>query len=201
MRTRFADDISHLPTHAFGHRSVTWWGTLGFIAIESTVFALGGMVYLYLAGLAETWPPGRLAPPDLFWGSLFTLVLLVSMIPNVWLKRAAEREDERASKINLAVLLLFGALLLVIRGFEFAHLNVRWDENAYGSISEVMLGAHTLHLGTDLGESVILTVLAFRYGLSGRKFADVSEDAIYWNFVLAAWLPNYLLIYWLPRWL
>jgi heme/copper-type cytochrome/quinol oxidase subunit 3 len=201
VRTEFARDVSHLPTHAFGHRSITWWGTLGFIAIESTVFMLGGMAYLYLAGLAETWPPGQLPPPDLFWGTLFTVVLVLSMVPNIRLKRAAEREDERASKINLVVLFVFGVALLGIRALEFAHLNVRWDENAYGSITWVMLGAHTLHLATDFGDSTVLTVLAFRYGLRGRKFADVSEDAIYWNFVLAAWLPNYVLIYLVPRWL
>jgi heme/copper-type cytochrome/quinol oxidase subunit 3 len=64
-----------------------------------------------------------------------------------------------------------------------------------------MLGAHTLHLGTDFGESVVLAALSFRHGLSGRKFTDVSEDAIYRNFVVVAWLPIYVLIYWLPRWL
>jgi heme/copper-type cytochrome/quinol oxidase subunit 3 len=190
-----------LPTYAFGSRSITWWGNLGFIAIESTVFILGGASYLYLAGLADSWPPGRLLPPDLLRGSLFLGVLAASMLPNVREKRAAEAEDEWGSKIYLVVMLVFGAVLLVIRGFEFAHLNVRWDENAYGSITYVMLGAHTLHLGTYFGESLVLTVLAFRHGLSGRKFTDVSDDAIYWNFVFIAWLPIYVLIYLLPRWL
>jgi heme/copper-type cytochrome/quinol oxidase subunit 3 len=201
VRARFVEDVGSLPTHALGHRSITWWGTLGFIAIESTVFVLGGASYLYLAGLADSWPPGRQPPPDLLWGTLFTVVLILSMIPNVWMKRAAEHEDERKSKISILIMLLFGAILLVIRGFEFSHLNVRWDENAYGSITYVMLGAHTLHLGTDFGESVVLGVLAFRHGLQGRKFTDVSEDAIYWNFVFIAWLPIYALIYLLPRWL
>jgi heme/copper-type cytochrome/quinol oxidase subunit 3 len=100
----------------------------------------------------------------------------------------------------LVVLLAFGIALLVIRGFEFANLNVRWDTNAYGSITWVMLGLHTLHLGTDIGDSDVLTVLALQKGLQGRKFADVSENAIYWNFVVAAWLPVYGLIYFVPRW-
>lgn len=199
MQTRYACDLSGLGTHGHGHRSVTWWGTLGFIAIEGTVFVLAGASYVYLMTREAGWPP-REPPPDLLWGSLFTAVLLVSMVPNVWLKRAAEREDERKSQILLVVLLLFGVALLVIRGLEFAHLNVRWDTNAYGSLTWVMLGLHTLHLGTDFGDSAVLTVLALRKGVEGRKFADVSEDAVYWNFVLAAWLPVYALIYLVPRW-
>lgn len=199
MQTRFAQDLSHLGTHGFGHRSVTWWGTLGFIAIEGTVFVLAGAAYVYLMNQVDQWPPG-VPPPGLLWGTLFTVVLLVSMIPNVWLKRVSDEEDERKSQILLLVLLAFGIALLVIRGFEFANLNVRWDTNAYGSITWVMLGLHTLHLATDVGDSAVLTVLALQKGLQGRKFADVSENAIYWNFVVAAWVPVYGLIYLVPRW-
>ena len=33
-------DVSHLPTVAFGTRSLTWWGVMGMMAIEGTVFVL-----------------------------------------------------------------------------------------------------------------------------------------------------------------
>ena len=32
-------DVSGLPDYAFGHRSRLWWGTAGFIVIDSTAFA------------------------------------------------------------------------------------------------------------------------------------------------------------------
>ena len=38
-----------------------------------------------------------------------------------------------------------------------------------------------------------------RHGIEARRFIDVSENALYWRFVWLAWLPIYLLIYWLPR--
>ena len=38
-------DVSGLPTYAFGNRSVMWWGTLGMILIESTVFAIAMVTY------------------------------------------------------------------------------------------------------------------------------------------------------------
>ena len=52
-------DVSPLPTHAFGHRSVMWWATMCMIAIEGTAFALAITSYLYLKGRVPHWPPGR----------------------------------------------------------------------------------------------------------------------------------------------
>lgn len=195
---RFAADLSLLPTHGYGPRSTTWWGTLGFVAIEATVFVLAAGTYLYLMAQADQWPP-NLPPPDLTYATIFTVVLLVSELPNVWLKRVAEREEATKSRIALVVLLLVGFALLAIRVFEFGALNCRWDDNAYGSIVWTILGLHTFHLATDIGETVVLTVLAFVHEVDGRRFGDFSDDAVYWHFVVAAWLPIYVLLYWVPR--
>jgi cytochrome c oxidase subunit III len=75
-------DLAALPTHGFGRRSVTWWGTLGFIVIEATAFVLAFATYFYLMGRVDQWPP-NVPPPDPFWGMLFTTILLVSMAPNL----------------------------------------------------------------------------------------------------------------------
>ena len=50
-------DVSPLPDYAFGHRSLLWWATLSMIAIESTMFALLAMSYIYLKGRVVQWPP------------------------------------------------------------------------------------------------------------------------------------------------
>ena len=95
---------------------------------------------------------------------------------------------------------LFGVVPLAIRWFEFKALNIFWDTNAYGSMLWVLLGLHTTHLLTDVGETIVLTVLMFtRHGKSGRRFADVEDNVFYWDFVVVAWLPLYFLIYWMPR--
>jgi heme/copper-type cytochrome/quinol oxidase subunit 3 len=38
-----------------------------------------------------------------------------------------------------------------------------------------------------------------RYGRSRRRFGDIQDNALYWNFVVLAWLPIYGCIYWIPR--
>jgi heme/copper-type cytochrome/quinol oxidase subunit 3 len=92
-----------------------------------------------------------------------------------------------------------GLLTLAIRAFEFAHLNVSWDQNAYGSILWVILGLHATHLVTDVGDTLVLTVLMFTRHATPRRFSDVTDNAFYRYFVVLSWLPLYFLIYWVPR--
>ena len=191
-------DVSALPTIAFSHRSLMWWGTLGLMAIEGTVFALTVMTYFYLRSHAETWPLTA-PPPELLWGTLNTVIMLVSLVPNHLAKRAAERLDLQGVRVWLWVGIAVGVAFLVVRGFEFAGLNTRWDSNAYGSVVWLLLGFHTTHLVTDVFDSVVLGVLFFTGPLEGKRFTDVSENAFYWYFVVFSWLPIYLVIYWGAR--
>jgi heme/copper-type cytochrome/quinol oxidase subunit 3 len=78
---------------------------------------------------------------------------------------------------------------------------VRWDANAYGSAVWFLLGLHTTHLITDAYDSLVLLVLFFTGPLEGKRFVDVSENALYWYFVVCAWLPIYGVLYWAPRWM
>ena len=82
---------------------------------------------------------------------------------------------------------------------KFAHLNTRWDNSAYGSVVWLILGLHTTHLATDVGDTVVLTVLMFTVHAKPRRFSDVSDNVFYWNFVVLAWLPLYVLLDWMPR--
>lgn len=195
---KFMGDLSHLDPHGHSHRSLTWWGMMGMVAVEATVFALAAAAYLYLANHSRLWPPHQL-PPSLFWGTLFTIVTVVSFVPNMWMNRVAEKELLRPVQLGLIVMNVFGFALVAIRYMEFKHLNVAWSDSAYGSIVVVILGLHTVHLVTDLIDTLVLTVLMFTRHAKGRRFVDTAENAIYWNFVVFAWLPFYVLLYWAPR--
>lgn len=197
---RFTGDLAHLPTHAFGHRSLTWWGIIGFMLIEGGFFALAIAAYFYLMSQEQSWPPTPFHPPAWLAGTLFTLVMLLSEIPNSVTKRAAEAGRLREVRPLLLLMTGIGLVLLIIRAFEFMSLNVWWYDNAYGSIVWALLVLHTTHILTDWGDTAVLAALMHtRHGIVGRRFVDVSENALYWRFVWIAWLPIYFLIYWLPR--
>ncbi|WP_225768545.1 cytochrome c oxidase subunit 3 [Inquilinus sp. Marseille-Q2685] len=196
MKIRPVADVSNLPTYGFGSQSPIWWGTLAFVALEGTGFALAIGAYLYLAHLAPSWP---IAPPqhDIWAATILTLLLLASVVPNLLLDRWAKRQDLRKVRFGLVVMSLFGIAPLVARIFEFGALTVLWDTNAYGSVIWFLLGLHTTHLLTDAGDTIVLTVLMFtRHARSGKRLSDVSDNAFYWHFVVASWLPIYLLLYW-----
>ena len=192
-------DLSDLPTFAFGPRALTWWGTLGFMALEGSGFVLAAGAYLYLMTLAPKWPLNA-AQPDYGAGTIVTILLLISEPLNVLLAKWARACDMRKVRLGLVGMSLLGLAPLVVRWFEFPALLIRWDSNAYGSALWFLLGLHTLHLLTDVGDTLVLTALMFtRHGHNGRRFSDVSDNAFYWDFVVLSWLPIYFIIYWLPR--
>jgi cytochrome c oxidase subunit III len=191
-------DVSGLPTYAYGNRSLMWWGTLGLVLIESTVFALALMAYYYLRENSYLWPPGHV-PPNIVLGTLNTAILLVSAIPNQWTKRVAEKEDLHGVRIGLVICNLFALAFLIVRVFEFRGLHTSWNDSAYGSAVFALMTLHTVHLVTDFIDTVVLNVLMFTGPLSGKRFVDVSENALYWYFVVISWLPIYATVYLSPR--
>jgi cytochrome c oxidase subunit III len=192
-------DVSTLPPGAFGLRSLMWWGTGGMMLIEGQAFALAIGVYFYLRTLTPAWPPDGTPPPDLLWGTINTAVLLLSGIPNHLARLAAERVDRRAVCLWMVVCLVFAVAFNGLRFVEFQHLQVSWMRNAYGSAVWLLLGLHTVHTLTDLLDSAVLTVLVFTGPVEEKRYVDVSENAVYWYFVMFAWLPIYGVIYWAPR--
>jgi cytochrome c oxidase subunit 3 len=198
VNARATIDVSKLPTYVFGHRGLMWWGTLGLVVIEGTVFAIALVVYYYLRGLAIEWPIGS-APPELLYGTLNTALLLVSGIPNTLAAKAAKQENLTGVRLWIVVCALFALAIQIVRIYEFPALNTHWQWNAYGSIVYALLALHTVHLVTDFVDTVVLAVLMFTGPLNGRRYVDVAENADYWWFVILAWLPIYFTIYLVPR--
>jgi heme/copper-type cytochrome/quinol oxidase subunit 3 len=198
MKERAVEDVSALPETDFGSATTPFWGTLAFILIEGAGFALSIGAYLYLWLVNSQWPIG--APPPNHWpATVLTLVLLASLWPNLRADAVGRAYDLRGTRFYLIVMCAVGLIALAIRGYEFANLNVRWDANAYGSILWFVLGLHTTHLATDVGDSIVLAVLMFTRHATPRRFSDVTDNAFYWAFVVVSWLPLYVLLYWVPR--
>jgi heme/copper-type cytochrome/quinol oxidase subunit 3 len=197
---RFALDVAKLPDFAFGHQGLIWWGTIGFMVIEGSMFVMVLITYFFLRTRVAEWPPS-LPNPDVTLGTINTLVLLASIVPNQMLERAAERIDLARVRRLLLVCLPFGFAFLTIRVFEFSSLGARWDSNAYGSIVWFLMGLHTAHMVTEVAETSVLTALMHTAHVEKKRFVDVSENAFYWYFVVLSWIPIYLAVYFAPRWL
>jgi cytochrome c oxidase subunit 3 len=198
VKPPFELDVSGLPTYGFGTRMTMWWGTLAFCVLEGAGFALAAAAYLFLWVNNPDWPI-ETGPPGLLWSTLVLVVMLASLWPNLLATRNARNEDLPRVRRDLVILSAIGVALLVLRWFEFTTLGVAWDRNAYGSLVWVLLGLHTAHLLTDLGDTLVLTALMFTRHAHGKRFSDVEDNAFYWNFVVLAWVFLYALLYWVPR--
>ncbi|HVX81622.1 MAG TPA: cytochrome c oxidase subunit 3 [Devosiaceae bacterium] len=198
MKTRVVGDLSGLDKHGSGARLVTWWGTIGFMSLEGMGFVLGAGSFLYLGWHTPTWAAG--APPqEVIWPTVFTAILVLSLIPNYAIMKRAQAQDNGTVRALLVLMSVIGVLAVGVRGYEFTQLNIGWYTNAYGSLLWVLLGLHTTHLLTDLADTIVLTALFFTRHCPTRRFSDADENAMYWNFVVIAWLPFYVLLYWVPR--
>ena len=195
---RFALDVAPLPTYGFGHRSILWWATICMIAIEAMAFALVITSYLYLKGRVPHWP-AAVPVPGLFWGTVNLAIMIVSMVPNELTKRAAERFDRGSVKLWITASAALAIAFTIVRFLEFSTLNVRWDTNAYGSVTWTLLGFHTVHVLTDVVDTIVLAAIMFVGPVDEHRFVDVSENSFYYYFVVLTWLPIYGVLYLAPR--
>jgi heme/copper-type cytochrome/quinol oxidase subunit 3 len=199
MSGKVIGDLSDLPTSGFRHHGLWFWAGAGFMLIEGTGFALAMAAYLYLMNSAGQWPLAGVAP-DLLWGTANTAFLAASLVPNVFASRAARKRDLSATRFWTLVMAAVGVGTLVLRGFEFPHLNTRWDQDAYGSVVWALILMHTVHLITDFIDTAFLAVFLHTHPVDSERFSDTDDNAGYWAFIVLWWLPLYALIYWAPRW-
>jgi len=191
--------VADLPPSASGARHLVWWGNIGFMLIEGAGFALAAAAYLYFMTQAPAWPPKGDALPGLLWSGIFTAGLLSSEILNLYVLRCAKARHVAGVRWGSLAMVAIAVLLMVPRGFEFAHLGVPWHHDAYGSVIWLLLVLHTTHLVTDWGETAVIAMWLFTHEVGDDQFADVEDNSNYWTFVVLAWLPLYVLLYWAPR--
>lgn len=192
-------DVSPLPTEGFGVASPTWWGTIGFMLIEGSTLVLCAFAYMYLSRRSPVWPPSGTPLPNLLLGTVVAAALVVSLIPAVFLNRAAKNLDRGAVLRWLLIGTAVEAVIVALRGLELHALPTRWDASAYGSALWFTLGFHTTLLALDFGETLVFGVLFLKGPIEKRHFADVSDAVMYWFFVALTWLPLYFMLYVSPR--
>lgn len=198
MKTHLHMDLSKVQTQGFGHRVIPWWGTMGFMLIEGMGFVLAIGIFLYAPLTDAQWPRGFPVQP-LLWSTSFTLLLVLSLIPNWLVIQRAKAHDNATLKPLLVLMSAIGVVALVIRWFELQALTIHWDTNVYGSLLWVLLGLHTTHLLTDVADTIVMTAIFFTGHTPQGRFSDADENAFYWVFVVVGWLPIYALLYWSNR--
>jgi len=198
-QTRIVGDLASLPHSTRGAAHLIWWGNLGFMLIEGTAFLLAIGAYLFLSSRSPHWPPVGDPLPNLLWSGVFTVALLASEIPNLWVKHRTAAHEAGKVRIGVLAMTVIGLVLLALRGVEIAYLAPSWHRDAYGSVLWMLMILHTSHVLTEWGETFVQAIWLYTHRIGDDQFSDVEDNCNYWTFVVLAWIPIYAVLYWLPR--
>ena len=200
-------DVRDLPAIGFDHRAPLWWGNTLLLFIETTMFGILIAMYFSIAMNTNPFPPPRVdrfpvlynPVPDLFLPVIGLIVLLLSLIPGIWLDIAARRRDAGSAKIAILFTLGFNIAAIVIRYYEFDSLHFKWNDNAYGSITWIILGIHMFHLIVMLCEDTYLTIWTYTKELDDKHALDLTVLAVYWYWIVGIWIVLFTIVYLVPR--
>jgi cytochrome c oxidase subunit III len=200
-------DVSDLPSTEFDHRSPLWWGNLIGLMIETAMFGIMIAVFFTVAMNLRPFPPPRVdrfpvlldSEPNLTLPIIGLLVLLISLVPGILLDLAGRRRDVKSIKILLPVTLSINLALILIRYYEFDSLHFKWNDNAYGSATWMILGLHMFHLIVLFCEDVYLTVWTFVRGIDEKHALDLTVAAVYWYWIVGMWVLLFPIVYLVPR--
>jgi cytochrome c oxidase subunit 3 len=193
-------DLSELPTVAFGTRALTTWGTMGFMLAEGMTLAILAASYLYLRRNFSQWPPAGTPLPDLLVPTANLVVLLLNVVAAKLWEKPATRLDADGVRRWLWVGTLLSLAATVLRWFELDATHTRWNVNAYGSAVWLLLITHGTLLLADFGETLVIALIFTRGRHESKHFVDAADNAFYTYFMVAIWVPLYVMLYLYPRW-
>jgi len=196
-------DVSALTEGTADSRALIWWGNLGMMAIEGTMFAMALATYLYLRSVNLDWPPSTVPKPDLLMPTINAALLLLSCIAALVVDRASITKNMIAIRSGQVACIVAGIAFLTIRfAIVVPGLGYKWSDHAYGSIVWTIIGMHTLHMVAATGETAMLFVYGLFKPVMKKHLLDFRCTAVYWYFVALTWVPFYFVIFlepWMHR--
>jgi cytochrome c oxidase subunit 3 len=200
-------DVSKLPTTLFDAHSALWWGNALLLAIETAMFGILIAIYFSVMMQTEPFPPPRVERlpvlyesfPNLKLPIIGLMVIVASLIPSIMLDKSARNKQVGMIKILLPITLTFNIVAIVIRYYEFDSLLFKWEDNAYGSITWMILGMHMFHLIVLACEDVFLLAWTYVKGVDDKHLLDLTVLGVYWYWVVGVWVVLFGIVYIVPR--
>ncbi len=170
-----------------------------FLASEVMLFGALFASYVLLRTGAAEWPHGAhyLNVP---LATLNTIVLISSSVTMVMAWASLKRDDFKKFRVYMAATILFGAVFLVVKYFEYSakfHHGYFPRTNTFLAIYFTMTGLHMLHV---LGG---MTVNAYLWGPGSKLWKKdkehftnrVENSGLFWHFVDLVWIFLFPILY------
>lgn len=199
MRATVVADYSGFRPYQEGSNAPLFWGMNGMILIEAMVFGSLVSAYFFLRAQSPEWPPGGTEPPKLLLPTINTLVLIASSFALHWADTGIKKGDQRRLFHGLLGASGLAAVFLILKVIEYSDVPYRWDTHAYGSVVWTIVGFHSTHVLSLMLKTVVVATLSAREYFTSERRLGVTINGIYWHFVVAVWIPLYIVLYWVPR--
>lgn len=195
-------NVRELPDVCFGPTDIMWWGTFGFVVIEGWTIVLCVVAWVYLQQNVSAWPPAGTPLPSLALPTIELVVMLASLPLVAWCNRVVRRYDLAKARIGFTLAGLVGIGLTALHiATLLVSLNVKWDSNAYGSAQWLVLTYHGTLVLVEASEVIGLALAYWFAPVEDKHFPDGADAMFYWNFMVAAYVPLYVLCFLVPRWI
>ncbi|MDQ3941057.1 MAG: cytochrome c oxidase subunit 3 [Actinomycetota bacterium] len=202
MSAHGAELAPRTAQHFGGTRSPGWWGMIGLISTEATLFATLLVSYFYLRFQSTPqWPPDGIARPTLELPMIMSFLLLGSSIPMHFAERGIRKGHVAALKAGLLVAFVMAAAFLGLMGVEYVEklAEVTPRTNAYGSIFYATTGFHGTHVFVGVVMNLWLQVRAWMGHFDEERHGHVQNVTLYWHFVDAVWVFIFVSLYLSPN--
>ena len=192
-------DVGHLSRFNYGPQAPLWWGFIGILLIEATVFATLIASYFYLRMGEPHWPPAGVNEPELLLPTINAFLLIISSFFVHWADKSVNRNENWKLVTGLSAGVILAFIFLGLKVWEYSDVEYRWDSHAYGSIVWGITGFHSIHVLSLVLKTVVVILLGLRGYFNSQRRLGVTVNGLYWHFVVAVWIPLYFVLYWSPR--
>jgi cytochrome c oxidase subunit 3 len=196
---QFSVDATDLSRFHGGTDAPVWWGIVGLILIEMSVVAAFVISYFYLVMVNPSWPPTGHPASELLWPTASMMLLLVSCVTMYLAGKSVNQDRITAFVCYTWASVALASVVLVIRWQQFQTFDFSWNDHVYGSLVWTISGFHFLHVVSAATGTSVVALLGMLNFFNSKQRIGVVVDTLYWNFVALAWIPFYLILYWVPR--
>ena len=179
------------------NRKLGMWVFLG-----SEFLFFGAFIAIYLLYFNETnGGPGVKDVFDIPFTSVSSFVLLMSSLTMVLAVSAANRKDDRNTKLWLIVTAVLGGLFVAGQVYEFTTFyreGLGYTESLFASSFYTLTGFHGVHVSVGIIMLIAVMGMVAKNKIAGDKAETIEMVGLYWHFVDVIWIIIFTLVYLIP---
>ncbi len=188
---------AHATSTGLSNNKLAMWLFLG-----SECLLFGGLISTYMLYRGRH---SENLGPDQVWDIPFTsassFVLLMSSLTMVLAVTAAQRKDDRNTRIWLTVTALLGSLFVAGQVYEFTTFyreGLGFTTSLFSSSFYALTGFHGVHVSVGVIMLLATTGMITKNRVPGDKAEVVELVGLYWHFVDIVWILIFTLVYLIP---